>query len=81
MIYDTAINAENYLATRKTIYLPRYTRGGGGIITPKGVILSEKLQFTEALCGGNIYFAGDGASECGNSVRNYQIIIFVHFEG
>ena len=27
MIYDMPIEAENYLATRKTIYLPRYTRG------------------------------------------------------
>ena len=30
MIYDTPIKAENYLATRKTMYLPRYTKGGGG---------------------------------------------------
>ena len=27
MIYDTPTKAENKLATRKTIYLPRYTRG------------------------------------------------------
>ena len=27
MIYDTPIKAENYLVTRKTIYLPHYTRG------------------------------------------------------
>ena len=27
MIYDTPTKAENYLVTRKTIYLPRYTRG------------------------------------------------------
>ena len=27
MIYDTPIKAENQLATRKTIYLPRYTKG------------------------------------------------------
>ena len=27
IIYDTPTKAENYLATRKTIYLTRYTRG------------------------------------------------------
>ena len=27
IIYDTPIKAEKYLATRKTINLPRYTRG------------------------------------------------------
>ena len=32
MIYDTPAKAETYLAMRKTIYLPRYTRGEGGII-------------------------------------------------
>ena len=35
MIYDTPIKAGKQLATRKTIYLPRYTKGGGGIYNNK----------------------------------------------